>query len=359
MINQLQNHTVIKNKGHHYQYSDLYLNDNDDINGNDITADTLKSIHENYEQRIHSLRQEMEEKERLWNRYNSKKLLLLLNTYNILLNRKFIEQEAEIDRMQEKYKLLDSRLEERLLVTERNIIRQFSNNENILKSKIEELQQLLEDKEKGIQDRYSIEIEANNLATLARIEAREEEMKADYEKRLKAFEKSVLETQQTYVKKELVFQGTIDQHRYDLACTHKQYEAKIDELREELSIKDRRLGALISKEHETDKWKKMVKYLSTRVIQACASAKKVEAEFFVNTSGSNNASYLNDMMKGFDHYQRHGLGSNSKKPTDDEIDRELKIRDWVQNNVSQPSSLLSPSSSQSKLLLLIILILLQ
>jgi hypothetical protein len=258
----------------------------------------------------------MEEKERLW-------------------NRKFLEQEAEIDRMQEKYKQLDSRLEERLLVAERSIIRQYANNEHILKLKIEELQQLLLDKDKGIQDRYSIEIEANNLATLARIEAREEEMKADYEKKLKAFEKSVLETQQTYVKKELIFQGTIDQHRYDLACTHKQYEAKIDELRDELSLKDRRLGALISKEHELDKWKKMVKYLSTRVIQACASAKKVEAEYFANTtSNSNNTSYLNDMMKGFDHYQRHGLGSNSKKPTDDEIDRELKIRDWIQNHVS-------------------------
>ena len=172
LINQLQNHTVIKNKGSNYQYDDLYLNttNNNENNNYDISMDGLKSIHDNYELRIKMLRDEMEEKEQLW-------------------SRKFFEQEQELDRMQERYKQLDARLEERLIRKEKSIIRDFTNNEYLLQSRIDELTSLLLDKEKSVNDRYSIEMEANNLATLARIEAREEELKAEYERKLKVFEK--------------------------------------------------------------------------------------------------------------------------------------------------------------------------
>jgi hypothetical protein len=111
------------------------------------------------------------------------------------------------------------------------------------------------------------------------LEAKEAHIKEHYDKKLKKFEKLLLESQAAYQNKQLVIQGSLDEARREYTSLKIAFDAKETTLREELNLKDRqlisqqsRIDALSRVKQESDSWKRLASDVAGLAIRACATA---------------------------------------------------------------------------------------
>lgn len=175
---------------------------------------------------------------------------------------------------------------------------------------------LAEEKHKFELDSYSKHLssqyDAKEASADMRLELKENQIREHYEKRLKKYEKQIMEAEQAYQSKALTVQGSLDEARRENDSLKAFYDAKEEALREEVSLKDKRLIALRGKLDQInqiskalDEWRRIAAEVAAISIRTCAKAeefpnnpfqKYFQPGHFATSSSSINLDNINDAL---------------------------------------------------------------
>ena len=133
-----------------------------------------------------------------------------------------------------------------------------------------------------IQDRMSIEKSALELTMQAKLESKEEQTARNYEKKMKKFERQVIEAENAYTQKAQFLQGSLDELRRENLRLRTVHRSQVEKLEEELHIKDSRLVSMHSSINTVDEitrlseaWKASTVLLASKVVRACSTVTNI------------------------------------------------------------------------------------
>jgi hypothetical protein len=150
--------------------------------------------------------------------------------------------------------------------------KKYDDMENNFKDQIEAVKKKATEQIQGLHSRVTIETEAKGLANGARQKAREEDLKMEYEKKLKKFEKRVKEVVKIYENKEMASKGALDEVRRELSNAQAYVEAREQEMQLKIHEKVDVIIQLEKSIQELAQWKNAVLVLAKHTIDACATA---------------------------------------------------------------------------------------
>lgn len=170
----------------------------------------------------------------------------------------------------------------RIADKEKTIVDQLEQQENIWKQRIEVIEQNHEELLRGLQSKFNLEKESHELALKARMEAKEDQLRTQYDKKMRKYEAQLQEVMRNYHDKELIIHGSLDEARKEIVLMRSSAIAKEDSLRDELASKDRIILTMQAKLHTVDditkiadSWRSAANNLARMVVHACVSIQDV------------------------------------------------------------------------------------
>lgn len=213
------------------------------------------------------------------------------------------EAQSKVSEIEKKINSERDECDDKLRRQSVNFIHEFTSQENSWKSQLEMCKADYERQIQSLQDRNSIEKSAVSVSSQAHLDAKEEELKRSYEKKIKRFEKQVIEVERSYTQKSQFLQGSLDEARRECQRLKASHAYQFDALNEELRIKDLRILAMqdrisvvdeIARSNES--WKAAAAALSTKVIRACSTVTNLPKS---DTVPYKDRDLLNDLLRGF------------------------------------------------------------
>lgn len=157
-------------------------------------------------------------------------------------------------------------------------VEQLEQQEVVWKLRIEEEEHRHQNILNSLHSKHILEKESRELAEKARIEAKEDQIRSIYEKKMKKIEAQVQEVMRNYRDKELIIHGSLDEARKEIVLMRAANAAREDSLRDELAAKDRLILSLQAELHKidditkiADSWRAAARDLARMVVQACVS----------------------------------------------------------------------------------------
>jgi hypothetical protein len=290
-----------------------------------------------WEKEIVQLKLTHEEIGRLMTEKYSNNILEKEKEFKLILQ----EKDENNNKINIKINNIDGLWEERFRMHDKKTLEQLEEQENEWKLKMNLIQEKCLDSSNVLENKLKLEKEAHDLATQARITAKEDQLKHNYEKRILKFEKQVQEAQKSYATRQLVLQGSMEESRREIIALRNQNELQLKDLREELLLKEQRLASIeeklaISDEMLNDgkKWIYISKELSNLVIKACSTVKKAVqlpspalSRLQQQTMGGQNTEYVSELLRGFtdSHYSFEANLNDSRRHSNDENNLKVDI----------------------------------
>lgn len=205
------------------------------------------------------------------------------------------EKQIQLTKLEAKLNDIVEMSRKRIAEKEKINIEQLEQQEVEWKIRLEEAERRHQEILNSLHSKHVLEKESRELAEKARVEAREDQIRAIYEKKMKKIEAQVQEVMRNYHDKELIIHGSLDEARKEIVLMRAASAAREDSLREELAIKDRLILSLQKELHKVDdittiadSWRAAARDLARMVVQACVSIQDMPAVPIAPKESSNN-----------------------------------------------------------------------
>lgn len=213
--------------------------------------------------------------------------------FEILLQTKEEQFQAVIKEKENRCQELLSRLDnegkswrKQIQEKESYYIKLLSDQEGDFNQKLTAMQLQCQGKIDSLLAKHAHDQDLKGLADQARLQAKEEEVKQQYEKKLKKMEKLVQMTMDKYRDKEMVMEGSLEESRREVKALKDSIEIKEKHYKEHLHFQDKRLleaqhrlETLDEVQRIADIWKETAKELSSYVIRTCGTVGELPYDF--------------------------------------------------------------------------------
>lgn len=165
-------------------------------------------------------------------------------------------------------------------------IQLIGDQEKVHEAKLQQLSRQFQQQADALQAKAEQEKDLKCLAEQARLEAKEDEVKRSYEKKLRKLEKLVTQSIERYREKELVIEGALNESRREAKQLKETIDLKEKHYKEHLHFQDKRLmtaqnqiDSVDALTRVVDTWRATAKDLATYVIRACATVGELPCDF--------------------------------------------------------------------------------
>ena len=205
------------------------------------------------------------------------------------------EKQAQLTKLEAKLNDIVEMGRKRIADKEKLNVEQLEQQEVQWKLRLEEEELRHQHILNSLHNKQLLEKESRELAEKARIEAKEDQIRSVYEKKMKKIEAQVQEVMRNYRDKELIIHGSLDEARKEIVLMRAASAAREDALREELAAKDRLILTLQAELHKVDditkiadSWRAAARDLARMVVQACVSIQDMPPVPLAPKGDSNN-----------------------------------------------------------------------
>jgi hypothetical protein len=200
--------------------------------------------------------------------------------YERIISEREVQFQKIASTMQSQMKSALASQQEMWQTKEQTMVSQLQQQELDWNARIDELRNSHASFIQKLEEKHLFDKQSFDLVESSRTEARFKATTEQYEKKLKKYEKQVQDVISTYHTKELKILGALEEARRECARIQSVSDAREQTLRDELSMKDRRLIAVQSRldsfEHACKKieiWRTLAAELARSAIHSVASAK--------------------------------------------------------------------------------------
>eukprot|EP01039_Chlorochromonas_danica_P009515 gene9515-10518_t len=249
------------------------------------TVEGERSVSQNQYNALDHLRSQIEQLEydlRQQKQHYESLLISKEEQYHALLSEKEARQQELQTRLESEQMVWRQQLHDK----DRHYVDLLTNQERSYEEKLRQESQIHRERWESFQAQLSQEKDLQQLAIQARLEAKEEEVKQSYEKKLRKMEKLVQQTIEKYHEKELIIEGNIEESRREVKTLKETIELKEKHYKEHLYFQDKRLLEIQHHIDHTDyyvklaeKWQSTAKDLASYVIRTCATVGELPYDF--------------------------------------------------------------------------------